>query len=181
MRLRRSKIRIMHAGGNIERATCECVRGYVERGKEGARTTGWPRQLPKKRKLRKEKEKKRDGITRKLYIFFHYIYIAFYFIELPIASSLRKMIFLIEFSRKIPSRRVRRTRSSFCFFFFFHFARSSWSSESRLRSLELFFIGGRVSSRGKTMYVCARSTINERVRARSLVFLTYIITRIISP
>lgn len=120
MRLRRSKIRIMHAGGNIERATCECVRGYVERGKEGARTTGWPRQLPKKRKLRKEKEKKRDGITRKLYIFFHYIYIVFYFIELPIASSLRKMIFLIEFSRKIPSRAyIEHDLPSVSFFFSF--------------------------------------------------------------
>lgn len=173
MCLRRSKIRIMHAGGNIER-------GCVERGKEDARTTGWPRQLPKKRKLRKEKEKKRDGIARKLYIFFHYIYIVSYFIELPITSSLRKMIFLIEFSQKIPSRAyIEHDLPSVSFFF--HFAWSSWSSESRLRSLELFFIGGRVSSRGKTMYVCARSTINERVRARSLVFLTYIITRIISP
>lgn len=154
MRLRRSKIRIMHAGGNIERATCECVRGYVERGKEGARTTGWPRQLPKKRKLRKEKEKKRDGITRKLYIFFHYIYIAFYFIELPIASSLRKMIFLIEFSQKIPSRRVRRTRSSFCFFFFF-ILHGRRGRPSRDYDLSSYFLSVVVCHREEKRCTCA--------------------------
>lgn len=72
--------------------------------------------VTEKKKLRKKKEKKRDGITRKLYIFFHYIYIVFYFI----GSSLRKMIFLIEFSQKIPSRAyIEHDLPSVSFFFSF--------------------------------------------------------------
>lgn len=179
MCLRRSKIRLVYAGGNIERATRECARGCVERVKEGTRTKD--KQLPKKRKLQKKKEKKRDGIARKLYTFFslylyrflfHWTADCFIFTWNDVSDRI-----LAEDSVS----REHRTRSSFCFFFFLilHSRRGRLRRDYDLPSY--FFIGGRVSSRGKTMYVCARSTINERVRARSLVFLTYIITRIISP
>lgn len=155
MCLRRSKIRLVYAGGNIERATRECC---------------------------KRKKKRKETASRESYThFFRYIYIVFYFIEPLIALSLREMMFLIEFSQKIPSRAniEHDLPSVFFFFLILHSRRGRLRRDYDLPSY--FFIGGRVSSRGKTMYVCARSTINERVRARSLVFLTYIITRIISP